>query len=85
MMVIFNTKLLHWKKSGFWGIVCTSVTVNIISLIMFKAIEQDYLGLGLTIQLAGIVQIFSTVFGVLVSLLVLWAVLQIKGCWKQLE
>ncbi|MBP5515768.1 MAG: FHA domain-containing protein [Bacteroidales bacterium] len=85
LMIIFYSKLLHWKKIGFWGLACTSIIINVVNLIMLNAISKDYLALGLKMTVDGTKLIIISV----VPIVVLWAILQIRkngvSCWKQLE
>ena len=84
-MIVFYSKLLKWQKSGFWGLVITAVIVAVINVIMMNLIQQDYALVGLTYNINPIAQVIATPL----SLLILWAILQIKkgdiSCWKQLE
>ena len=84
-MLVFYSNILHWKKNGFWGIVITAVIAAIINMIMMNIIKQDYLSIGLMLNLNSIIQVVATPL----SILILWAILQIKkngvSCWKQLE
>ena len=85
LMIIFYSKLLHWKKIGFWGLACSSIIINVVNLIMLNAISKDYLALGLKMTVDGTKLIIISV----VPIVVLWAILQIRkngvSCWKQLE
>lgn len=84
-MIVFYSKLLKWQKSGFWGLVVVAILVAVINVVMINLIKQDYALVGLSYNLNPIMQIIATPL----SLLILWAVLQIKkegiSCWKQLE
>lgn len=84
-MLVFYSNILHWKKNGFWGLVITAVIAAIINIIMMNFVKQDYLSIGLMLNLNPIIQVVATPL----SLLILWAILQIKkngvSCWKQLE
>ena len=70
---------------GFWGAVITAVIVAIINIILMNLVQQDYLSIGLRLDYNPIIQVIATP----ISLLIFWAILQIKkngiSCWKQLE
>lgn len=84
-MVVFYIQIKNWKKSGFWGLVITAVTVAIINTIMMNLIQKDYQLVGMYLNLNPIAQVIATPL----SLLILWGILQIKkngvSCWKLLE
>ncbi|MGM9831385.1 MAG: hypothetical protein ACI3Z5_05145 [Paludibacteraceae bacterium] len=86
-MIVFYSQILKWRKIGFWGCVMTAVIVAIINVVMMNLIKQDYALVGLlyNFNLNPITQVIATSL----SLLILWAILQIKkngvSCWKQLE
>jgi len=77
--------ILNWKKNGFWGAIVVAVVVGIVNVIMMNLIEKDCASMGLFVDLNPVTQVIATPL----SLLVLWAILQLKkdgeSCWKQLE
>ena len=84
-LAFFYVKILRWKKVGFWGMACTAIVVNIVNIIVMKAVAQDYQDLGLGM----IVNNTFAIVVCLISIVSLWAILQIRkngiSCWKQLE
>lgn len=84
-MIVSYSKLLKWKKSGFWILVVTAIVTAIINTIMMNCIKQDYALLGMSYNWNPIVQVIVTP----ISVFILWAILQIKqdgvSCWRQLE
>lgn len=84
-LIVCYAMILNWKRSGFWGTVVVGVVVAIVNVIMLNLIKQDYALIGLSLNMNPIIQVISTP----ISLVVLWAILQIKkdgvSCWKQLE
>lgn len=84
-MIVFYTQLLKWKKSAFWSIVIVALAVAIINIVIMHFIQQDYALIGLSYNLNPWMQIIATPL----SLLILWAVLQIRkdgvSCWSQLD
>ena len=84
-LIVCYSLLLKWKKNGFWGFIGVSVTSAIINLNMLNLVKQDYLLIGLRLEQSPIPQVVMAI----VSIVILWAVLQIKkegvSCWKQLE
>lgn len=84
-LIVGYSLILKWKKSGFWLAVVVAVIVAVVNVIMFNLIKNDYLSIGLLLDFNPIVQLIATP----ISLIILWAVLQIKkngvSCWKQLK
>lgn len=84
-MIVFYAQIKNWKKKGFWGLVITAIVVAIINIIVMNLIQKDYALIGLYINWNPVMQLIATPL----SLLILWAILQIKkdgvSCWKQLE
>lgn len=84
-MIVFYAQLLKWKKSAFWSFVIVAVAVAIINVIMMHFVQQDYALIGMSYNLNPWMQVIATPL----SLLILWAILQIKkdgvSCWSQLE
>ena len=85
--IIFISKILNWKKFGFWGIVANGIVFGTINLIMMSFIGNEYRNVGLILFTTQ--QIAFDVGSMVISPLILWAILQIKkngiSCWKQLE
>lgn len=85
LIITGYSKLLHWKKSGFWIIVITAIVTAIVNIIMMNFIKHDYALVNLYYKYNPILQSISTLF----SILILWAILQIKRdgvrYWKNLE
>lgn len=85
LIITGYSKLLRWKKSGFWIIVITAIVTAIVNTIMMNFIKQDYAIVNLYYNYNPILQSISTLF----SILILWAILQIKRdgvrYWKNLE
>lgn len=85
LMIVFSLKILHWKKNGFWGMVITAGFTSILNMIVLYMIQNDYLQIGLTINLNPI----TTVIATPLCIFILWAILQIKkngvSCWEQLD
>lgn len=85
--VVFLSKILHWKKSGFWGLACTSIIINIISVINEKAFVSAGLSYGITLFHGTIPTM--VLFAPPLSIFILWAVLQIRkngvSCWRHLK
>lgn len=75
---VASIMMLEWKKMGFWIFTTMSIIGCISNIILFQQ-------LGYSIVVAMIAAVIATGL----SLLILWAVLQIKkdgiSCWKQLE
>lgn len=84
-MIVFYAQLLKWKKSAFWSFVIVAVVAAIINIIMMHFVQQDYALIGLSYDTNPWMQILATP----ISLLILWAILQIKkdgvSCWSLLE
>lgn len=84
-VIICYSLLLKWKKIGFWGAVAIAIIIAIVNVIMINLVKQDYMLIGLSLNLNPVIQVIATP----ISLIVLWAVLQIKkngvSCWKLLE
>ncbi len=84
-MIISYSLLLKWKKIGFWGAVVTAIILAIVNVIMINLVKQDYMLIGLSLDLNPIIQVIVTP----ISLIILWAILQIKkngvSCWNLLE
>ena len=84
-LIICYGKILNWKKSGFWGAIIVAVIIGITNVILMNLIQKDFANMGLYVSLNPFTQVIATPL----SLLILWAVLQIKkdgvSCWKLLE
>ena len=84
-LIICYSLLLKWKKKGFWGAIVIAIILAIVNVIMTNLVKQDYLLIGLSLNLDPIIQVIATP----ISLIILWATLQIKkngvSCWKLLE
>ena len=84
-VIICYSLLLKWKKIGFWGAVAIAIIIAIVNVIMINLVKQDYMLIGLSLNLNPVIQVIATP----ISLIVLWAILQIKkngvSCWKLLE
>lgn len=84
-LIICYSLLLKWKKIGFWGAVVTAIIIAIVNVIMINLVKQDYMSIGLSLNLNPIIQVIVTP----ISLIILWAILQIKkngvSCWNLLE
>lgn len=87
ILIIGYRKLLNWQKSGFWINACAGVIGCVVNIFMMHSIGQEYLKLGLSIFQTQ--QLIMTAIGCAVSILILWAILQIRkdgvSCWKQLK
>ena len=84
-LIVCYSRILDWKKNGFWGAIIVAVVVGIANVILMKLIEKDFAIMGLYVSLNPFTQVIATPL----SLLILWAVLQLKkdgvSYWKQLE
>lgn len=87
LLIIGYRKLLNWQKSGFWLNASTAVVSCIINIIMMHFIGQEYLKLGLLLFASR--QLVMVAIGVVISILIQWAILQIRkdgvSCWNQLK
>ena len=85
LMIVFYSKILRWKKNGFWGMVITAGITAIFNMIVLYMIQNDYIQIGLTYNINPMISVIATPF----SILILWAILQIKkngvSCWENLE
>lgn len=85
--VVFLSKILHWKKSGFWGLACTSIIIAIISVINEKAFVSAGLSYGVMLFYENIPTM--ALLAPPLQIIILWAVLQIRkngvSCWKHLK
>lgn len=84
-LIVCYSKILDWKKNGFWGAIVVALIVGIANVILINLIQKDFANMGLYVSLNPFTQVIATPL----SLLILWAVLQIKkdgvSCWKLLE
>lgn len=77
--------LLKWKKSGFTVISIFAIINVIMQFICYPMIEEAYASIGLVVDYSAVITLISAA----VSIVVLWAVLQIRkngvSCWSQLK
>ena len=87
LLIVGYWQLLNWKKWGFYLNAFVGVAFGIINILMMYFIGQEYLNVGLIIFPP--LQLFSVAIGVVVSILIHWAILQIRkygvSCWDQLK
>ncbi len=93
ILIIGYSKLLSWKKAGFFLFAGVGIAAGIINIIMMCLIGREFMELGSYLDLD--LNVFTTqqfvieAARVVISILVLWAILQIRkngvSCWKQLE
>lgn len=50
-LIVCYSKILDWKKNGFWGAIIVAVIVGIGNLILLNLIEKDFANMGLFISL----------------------------------
>ena len=85
LIITGYSKLLRWKKSGFWIIVITAIATAVVNTVMMNFIKHDYALVHLYYYYNPIYQFIATP----ASILILWAILQIKRdgvrYWKNLE
>ena len=85
--IIGYSKLLKWKKSGYWFLCITAIAASIVESIAYVMISEAYTEIYMTFNAT--VVIATQIVGVCVSLFILWAILQIKkdgrSCWSQLD
>lgn len=84
--VFFLSRILNWRKYGFWGYICTAIIMDLISFILYQSLLLDF---STIVDLDAMGNDTIGFLTNLVSIVILWAVLQIRkdgvSCWKQLE
>lgn len=85
LLIIAYSQLLKWNKRGFYIFIVVTVLNAIANPLLLKGISSVWMKYGLLLNINTMLLIVSP----LVSVLILWAILQIKkdgvSCWKQLE
>lgn len=85
LLIVAYSQLLNWNKRGFYIFLVVTVLNAVVTPLLMKGLSAVYMKYLLVLNVNTMLLIVSP----LVSVLVLWAILQIKkdgvSCWKQLE
>lgn len=89
LSIVFYSMILNWKKSGFWGLMVTTLVFGIVNSFLLNEFIDSLYVYGVYRSAFSVANPAVSFVISAISLVIFWAILQIKekgiSCWKQLE